>query len=149
MLDADMNVRYWKGLAQKCLWKDRSGRIFLAVISCGTVAGWSIWENWPTVWKFLSCLSTLVAVILPFMKYESTIKDVAYLSGKWLEVLQEYEGYWRRIESGEDAKGIEKQYMKTKAKERPLVEKEAKIIRDKKLLDQCYEEVLRSRGLTQ
>jgi hypothetical protein len=74
---------------------------------------------------------------------------VAYLSGKWLEVLQEYEGYWRRIESGEDTKGIEKQYMKTKAKERPLIEKEAKIIRDKKLLDQCYEEVIRSRGLTQ
>ncbi len=149
MLDADMNVRYWKALAQRYAKRDRLVKIFLAITTSGTVAGWAVWEARPYLsylWKFLSGLSALVAISQPYFKYQATIKDVSYLSGKWWEQLTAYEDLWRRIENG-DVKGIEKRFADTKKKEMELVRKETTLPNDVKLAKKCQAEVNHSRCL--
>ena len=47
LLDADMNVRYWKYMAQRLVKRDCNTKIFLAVMSSSTVGSWWIWEDIP------------------------------------------------------------------------------------------------------
>ena len=147
MLDANMNVRYWKYLTQRYSIRERVLKILLAITSSGTVAGWTIWSKVPELWQSLSSLSALIAIALPILNYPKLIETMADLSGKWWEVKREYEDYWISLEAGESFDSISPRYNKTKSKEDVLVKTESRLPYDEKLLRKCQEEVLRSRGL--
>lgn len=148
ILDADMNTRYWRYLTQRYVNWDRNIKIFLAVTSSGTVASWAIWNQIPYLWQILSGISALVAIISPIMNYQRVIDSTSDLSGKWWELMRQYETFWRRVESGKTNKTVEKEFTSVKAKEDDLVKKEAKLPQDMKLLRRCQAEVLHSRGLS-
>ncbi|MGP8322044.1 MAG: hypothetical protein ACT6FE_06955 [Methanosarcinaceae archaeon] len=147
MLDADMNVRYWKYLTQRYSNRDRNIKIFLAITSSGAVAGWSIWNEIPFLWQVLSGISAIIAIVSPILNYQKIIESTSDLSGKWWELLRYYESFWLNVKNGEIDKRIEKEYTRTKAKEDALVKEETKLPQDIKLLRECQNEVLRSRGL--
>ena len=147
MLDADMNVRYWKYLTQRYSNRDRNIKIFLAITSSGAVAGWSIWNEIPFLWQVLSGISAIIAIVSPILNYQKIIESTSDLSGKWWELLRYYESFWLNVKNGEIDKRIEKEYTRTKAKEDALVKEETKLPQDIKLLCECQNEVLRSRGL--
>ena len=147
MLDADMNVRYWKYLTQRYSNRDRNIKILLAITSSGVVAGWSIWNEIPFLWQVLSGISAIIAIVSPILNYQKIIESTSDLSGKWWELLRYYESFWLNVKNGEIDKRIEKEYTRTKAKEDALVKKETKLPQDIKLLRECQNEVLRSRGL--
>jgi len=146
MLDADMNVRYWKYLAQRYVNRDRGVKIFLALTSSGTVASWSIWNSIPLIWQILSALSLIIAVISPILNYQKVIESVSDLSGKWWELEKEYEIFWRRAQKDIDDK-LEGEYRNVKMKEYDLIKKETHLPMDMKLLKECQKEVLHGRGL--
>ena len=147
MLDADMNVRYWKYLTQRYSNRDRNIKIFLAITSSGTVAGWSIWNEIPFLWQVLSGISAIIAIVSPILNYQKIIEATSDLSGKWWELLRYYESFWINVKNGQTDNRIEKEYTRTKAKEDALVKKETKLHQDIKLLRECQNEVLHSRGL--
>ena len=147
MLDAEMNVRYWKYLTQRYSNRDRNIKIFLAITSSGALASWSIWNEIPFLWQFLSGLSAVIAIVSPILNYQKIIESTSDLSGKWWELFRHYETFWRNVINNEIDKRIEKEYTKTKAKEDILVKKETKLPQDIKLLRKCQQEVLHSRGL--
>lgn len=147
MLDADMNVRYWRYLTQRYVRRDRNIKIFLAITSSGAVAGWSVWNDIKYLWQILSGLSALIAVVSPILNYQKLIEVTSDLSGKWWELMRHYEAFWRRVKNGELSERIEKEFTNSRAKEDDLVKRETKLPQDMKLLRKCQEEVLHSRGL--
>jgi hypothetical protein len=147
MLDADMNVRYWRCLAQRYTKRDRYIKIFLALSSSGTVASWAFWSEWSLVWKILSGLSAAIATASPILNYPGLVESLSFLSGKWWDAKKDYENYWTRYESGESPDQIQKEFYQTKSRETELVRMENKLPYNKRLLKRCQKEVLTSRGL--
>ena len=147
MLDAELNVRYWKYLAHRYTKYDQTLKIFLALVSSGAVAGWSIWGGYPEVWKFLSGLSAIVAIALPILNFQKQIESMSLLSGKWFELTIEYEEQWRKLNNGTSEKKIESMHTNTKKKEAILVQKEVKLPHDNRLLRKCFNEVKRTHGI--
>jgi hypothetical protein len=148
MLDADMNVRYWRYLTQRYVNRDQNIKIFLALTSSGTVASWSIWENGSYLWQILSAVSALIAIASPILNYQKVVEATCDLSGEWWELKRDYEMLWRRVEKGENGESVEKGLKNAEIKENDLVRKEARLAGNKRLLRKCQDEVLRSRGLT-
>lgn len=147
LLDAELNVRYWKKLVQRYTKYDRLLKIFLAAISSGAVAGWSLWGDYPWAWKFLSSSSALVAIALPILNFQRQIESMSLLCGKWFELKVAYEEQWRKINDSSDTKQIEAAYNRTKKHEAQLVQKETKLPHDEKLLQECFSEVKTAYGI--
>lgn len=148
MLDADMNSRYWKALTARYSRRETVLKIFLAIMASGTVAGWGIWEEHSNMWKFLSAMSALLAIALPILNYQKVIEKFSALAGNWGELRIEYEDMWLGVESHPDNQSLERTYKKFRATEKSLEKKEPKNISDDKdLLQQCFNDVKKSRGL--
>ncbi len=148
MLDADMNARYWKCLVQRYSARDKTLKIFMAVMASGTVAGWGWWETIPWLWKSLSSVSALVAISLPILNYQKSIEQMSGLAGKWGELRIEYEDLWVQVRNKSEPKTLESAYKKFRKIESALQEREAKLPEDKKLVLRCFNEVKKARGLT-
>lgn len=148
MLDSDMNVRYWKCLVRRYSNYDKYSKIFLALISSGTVASWTIWNNIPLLWQLLSSCSAIIAVALPILNYQKNIEIMSDLSGMWAEIKNEYENIWSTLSRTSNINEISQQCERIKGKEVPLVKQESKLPNDKKLLLRCHEEVSTARGIT-
>src|SRR4051794_21981982 len=72
LLEVELNKTYWRRIAEIYLQWDRNAKIFLAVISSGTVAAWitsmqaaNLPINLEVVWKIMSGISAILAVPLP------------------------------------------------------------------------------------
>lgn len=146
MLDADMNERYWSHLSRKYYYRDRHSKMFLAIMSSGTVASW-FWSDIQIIWKILSACSALLAIALPIINLPKMISNMGVLKQYWSEIKIDYEITWIALEQGKSEIVIEKQYKKIKQKENKANQNETNMPHDKKLLWQCREEVLLSRGL--
>lgn len=150
MLDADMNARYWKILVGSYSARDKYLKIFMAVVASGTVAAWGIWTECPSVWRFLSGLSAIIAVVLPILDDQKSIGQMSFLSGKWGELRIEYENLWLKVESYGVSTGsgeIDTAFKEFRKMESSLQEKETELPTNKKLLMKCFQEVKKTRGL--
>lgn len=147
MLDADMNVRYWDHLNRRFYKRDKNVKIFLAIMASGTVASWGILIDIPILWKFLSGISAVTAIVLPIVDWPKSIGVMSKLKRKWMEIQYDYEELWskRRMLNQNQ---LLKEHNKIKRKELRVSEMETNLPNDKKLLIKCQEEVLKSRGLS-
>jgi len=146
MLDADMNVRYWGYLGRRYYALDKYSKIFLAVMSSGTVASWGIWTDIDILWKVLSGISALIAISLPILNFQRQIELVTAQRREWLYLKNEYDNLWL-ILTAKAAEEVVKEYKKLKTREITTTKDESKLPHDEKLLNKCYQEVLVSRGL--
>ncbi|MGO9376335.1 MAG: hypothetical protein ACLQBD_30160 [Syntrophobacteraceae bacterium] len=147
MLDADMNVRYWSHLGSRYYTRDLYSKIFLAVMSSGTVASWGFWSEFPIIWKIFSAASALLAIALPLLDWPKQISSMAGLNQKWTEIKMEYELLWLRLEKGQSGDNTEKEYALIREKEARLSQGGFNLPSDRKLVSICYDEVLEGRGL--
>ena len=147
ILDSDMNVRYWKYLVRRYSNYDKFSKIFLALMSSGTVASWTIWNNVPLLLQFLSSCSAVIAVALPILNFQKNIETMSDLSGKHAQIKNEYESIWSTLSRTSNIEKITQQCEKIKEKEVSLVKQESKLPKKKKLLLQCHKEVLKARGV--
>ena len=81
MLDADMNERYWAQLSRNYHQKNKSIKIFLALMTSGTVASWSIWDEVDILWKVLSAIAAAISIAFPILKLEIMIERMSVLKG--------------------------------------------------------------------
>ncbi len=149
LLDADMNVRYWTHLGTRYYNRDKYIKIFLAVMSSGAVASWGFWEQVDILWKILSGVSALIAIAVPILGWSSMIEKMARLKQQWTQIRSEYELLWLDVRQREDQNNILEGYKKTKMSESEVSVHETNLPKDKKLLIECWEEVVASRGLSQ
>lgn len=150
LLDADLNARYWSHLTRGYYNWDKWSKIFLAAMASGTVASWSFWaevEIGIKLWQLLSAISALLAIALPILNWPKMIQSMTALQQQWMQMRADYEILWMRLKGGTDMQQVEKEWTRLKQKESRVATEEYHLPRKKKLLDQCYEEVLESRGL--
>jgi len=147
LLNAELNVTYWKKLVQCYQKRDLFFKIFLAVVTSGTVASWGIWNEFPVIWKILSSFSAVVAIALPILNYHRLVESMSNLAGEWCELKAEYHDQWLKIKNNKNIELISNQYKETKLKEGMLVKKEIKLPHKEKLINLCYEEVKKTYGL--
>lgn len=147
MLDADMNVRYWAELGRRYYKRDIRYKIFLAAMSSGTVASWGIWSEVELLWKILSAISALVAVALPILNWPKMIQSIGNVKQKWVDIKADYEVLWIEENSKKDQAVLEEEFKKIKKREATASQQETNLPKKDKLLDECWEDVLKSRGL--
>jgi hypothetical protein len=150
LLTADMNVRYWNQIRYRYSRNDTWTKIFLAATSSSTVATWGFWAEISWVWKSLSAISALLAVALPILNWNRKLSDIADLHGRWVQIRNEHETLWRRMESGiVSATEAESTFQNIRNKEAEAETHAVAAIvkKDKNLVDSCYQEVLIERGV--
>ena len=143
LLDAEMNVRYWSVICHRYSRYDVWSRAFLAITSSSTVASWEFWSQLPWLWKSLSAVSALVAIILSVVDLPKRISRVSVLVARWKHSEVEYQLLWQndRALSSPQAKS---KYRVCKNKEIDTKAHEQTLPRDQKLLKRCYDEVCRA-----
>ena len=148
MLDADMNKRYWSELSNRYYTRDKWAKIFLAVMTSGTVASWGFWSQYVFLWKGLSALSAIIAIALPILNWPKMIQNMNVLKEKWLSIKYQYELLWLDVKDGiKDETKIKKEFKNIREKESILCQKEANLPNKPKLLLKCREDVKKSRGI--
>lgn len=150
MLDADLNVRYWGHLSRRYHARDLYSKIFLAIMSSGTVASWGFWGEIQIVWKIFSAMAAMTAIILPFLNWSNMIGKMVEIQQIWIKLQNDYDLLWTTLKDGRKAETeFEGDFKKIKGEEVLVSQKECNVPVpvDKKLSNQCYDEVLSSRGL--
>lgn len=141
MLDADMNERYWGALGRRYSGREKYAKVFLAVFSStSAIASWSIWTNYPAIWKVLLSLSALVAIALPILNYSGTAEKAVDQKSKWAKLLSENEILWAKLEKDPDL-DVEREFRSIKDAMAQTGKDDATIPLDKGLRRQAYEEV--------
>ena len=147
MLDADMNVRYWAELGRRYYKRDKTYKIFLAAMSSGTVASWGIWSEVQLLWKILSAISAVVAIALPILNWPKMIQSIGNVKQKWVDIKADYEVLWIEVNNNKDQAVLGEEFKKIRKREATASQQESNLPKKDKLLDKCWEAVLKSRGL--
>ena len=145
MLDAEMNVCFWDLLSARYSKWDTSLKIIIAVAASGTVAGWSIWSQYPGGWKVFSAIACLAALMHPYFCSSDVLKRISGLVGTWKEVFIEYELLWYD-DNGFTAERTWTQFGRIKHREAAI--DETRLPKSPKLVRKAFRHVLEKRGLT-
>lgn len=149
MLTAELTQLYWEKLGHTYRSYDRNSKIFLAISTSSTVASWTLWVQVDILWKILSGLSALIAIVVPVLRWEYFIEKTSELKEGWLDVSHEYQNLWLKVET----KSItsDKSVLKIRddifRKEKSLDSKSSSLPRDRKLIELCDDEIRTRRGL--
>ena len=146
LLGADFNKRYWNHLIRRYSKRDKYTKIFLATMSSSTVASWGIWNEIDILWKALSAISAITAIALPILDWSKTISRMSDLAGTWSRIEYEYENLWLKLQNDSPINQVEDEYMRIRGEVAGL--DDTGLPEDVKLNEQCRNEVLESRGLT-
>jgi hypothetical protein len=148
-LDSNFNERYWRLITEKYSKRDFYLKLFLAISASGTIAGWSIFAEYPVSWKTLSAAAAIASIASPLLAYGKKVEAAAGHAGKWADLRIRYEEIWETWRSKGDAKIIKQEHAKLLkvAIELTNVEPGLKISEDKKLATRAQQDVLRAAGL--
>jgi hypothetical protein len=147
LLDADQNSRYWRAMTLRFIRRERAAKIFLAIVSSATVAGWGFWRETGWVWQGLSVISAIVSVALPVYDVPRLVESMVELNDKWSQLINDYEEMWTSRNSISDA-DYQEGMKKAKTIEAELSKKATKLPHDDdELGTKTYNEVLQERQL--
>jgi hypothetical protein len=147
MLDAEMNDRYWRDRASDFAQREKGLKVFLAITSSATVAGWTVWHNVPIVWQILSGVSAVIAVALPILDYTSQVERASDLRSEWWDLAGEYRTLWVELNANLKAP-ISDRLRPLQGRETEMAKIESKYFkRDEALVKKSQRAVLVARGL--
>jgi hypothetical protein len=147
-LDSNFNECYWRLVTEKYSKRDFGLKLFLAISASGTVAGWSIFAEFPALWKTLSAAAALGSIASPLLAYGKKVEAAAAHAGKWADLRIRYDELWETWLSKGDADLINREHAKLQkvAIELTKVEPGLKISEDKMLAARAQQNVLRAAG---
>ncbi|MBU4472797.1 MAG: hypothetical protein KJ842_01405 [Candidatus Omnitrophica bacterium] len=148
-LDADMNVRYWAHLSRIYHIRNMWVKIFVSITASGTVLSWLFISNNPCLWKTLSTIAALVAIVQLFLGWEGCLEKMYSLEKEWVQIKNDYELLWIALRNKKkSASELEENYKQLKVRETNLLYIGHGLPTNKgKLIRKCQMEVLSSRGL--
>lgn len=149
MLDSDFNERYWRAVTQKYTAYDLYVKIFLAITASGTVAGWSIFQDYPSIWKLLSACAALTSISSHFLGYGKKMEVAASHAGTWADLRVRYADLWDIYASKGETEFVAEEHSRLKKIFVELESKEPKlkIPSDETLARKCQQDVLKSKRL--
>ena len=109
-----MQERYWNTMVQakfSCYYlemqhessvkMERSINIFLAIMSCGSIAGWAIWNRFAIIWAILVAFSQVISAILHFLPYSKRAEELFKYCWELNEISRKMEHDWFAVASGD------------------------------------------------
>jgi hypothetical protein len=154
LLDADLSRRYYEVLAERYRKLDVMTKVFLAAMSSGAAAGWTIWSDsalYPlgvACWRVLSGASAVLAVASPILNYPRKRECSGRLAAEYFEIMQNYELLWLEAEDGKKNEQVRTELKRIGQRETKLAPFGYELPRGiERLRSRCRAEVLRSRGL--
>ena len=153
MLDAEMNVRYFGHLSRRYSQMDKWLKIFVAVCSSASVAGWQFRKgtlgslDLTKVWHGLSAVAALAAITLPIMDFGKTIRDTSSLRSKWISIAHEYKLLWHQFGNLAEHE-LQTRYAHILKMEEGLAEIESGLPYKPRLVLRAQKEVVTARALS-
>ncbi len=80
---------------------DRSIKIFLALVSSGSIAGWAVWKDAQLLWGILIAASQVINAIRSYLPYKERMKALSALARELDELAIHTEIKWLEIAAGE------------------------------------------------
>lgn len=80
---------------------DRSIKIFLAITSSASIAGWAVWQEYGFVWGMLIAASQVINAIRQFLPYKERLKSFSGLARELEEIAIYTELKWLEVAAGE------------------------------------------------
>ena len=149
LLNSEYSLKLWSRLGEKYTLYDKLTRILLAFTASGTVAGWYIWEQYEFTWKFLSGLSAIIAIALPIISLNESLKTITNNYQKELEIQIDFNNLWKDRKYCSE-KELREKYNKISEKEKNYqltVTVNFLLKNSNKVKEECREEVLKARGI--
>jgi len=153
MLDSELTSEYYATLAGRFSKRDKFAKIFLAVMSSGTVAGWSIWHGSNAnavatgAWRGLSAAAAVTSIVLPILNYSKKVEWASTLKAAYRATTNDLGSLWLRRGTLTEA-GLVTALDKILEKEETLAATESHFPeRDDKLLKQCQQCIIKRRGI--
>lgn len=149
MLDSDFNSRYWRAIAEKYSRWDLYIKVFLALSASGSVAGWVVWAEFPTIWKILSASAAIASISSPLLNFSKKAEVSASHAGFWSDLRVRYADLWDKFQANGESPVISKENEQLKKifRDLELKEPKLKIPEDKKISTRCQREVLKSKHM--
>ena len=85
----DMQKRYWHEMVQtkftmyyidfyheNSVKIDRRMNMFLAIVACGSIAGWAVWNQLAIIWACFVALSQVLNAIKPYLPYSKRVEGL-------------------------------------------------------------------------
>ena len=109
----DMQKRYWHEMVQvkfsvyyvdqyygNSVKIDRRLNMFLAIVACGSIAGWAIWNKFALIWACIVALSQVINVLKPYLPYSKRVELLQkyYIDSSLLYAKMEYD--WLNVANG-------------------------------------------------
>jgi len=147
MLDADMNARYWRYMVRRAMFLDNSMKYLIAATTSSTAPGLLFLQAYQPIWNILVVVSALMALALSILDYKTKIERLFFLSEHWARLRHDYEYLWHTMKNYSDPKSLNDTVKKLKDREANLDKKEIGLPIIKRLLNRCFDEVKKARGL--
>ena len=84
------------------------------ISTAGSIAGWSLWDTYPSIWACVIAASQIVQVIKPLMPFSKRIVSLSGYIHEANNFAYEVESRWNRFMSGDPITAEELCFMKTK-----------------------------------
>ena len=92
-------------------------------------------------------LTPTATVALPILNWPKMIQSIGNVKQKWVDIRADYEVLWIEVNSKKDQAVLEEEFKKIKKREATASQQETNLPKKDKLLDECWEDVSKSRGL--
>lgn len=142
MYQLKVHLNYMESLLEKDEKCDRYIKIFMAIASSGSIAGWVIWKDLSFLWGLVIAISQVLNAILPFLPYKERIKCYRLFLNDLEEIFIYAELKWFDISSGKlSEEEIHKLWIEIKSKKhKSLVKNNIVIIPDNSDLSEKAED---------
>jgi hypothetical protein len=146
MLDAEMNVLYFEYLGNAYAKKDKCLKIFLAIISSGSVASWTIVSGYDIIWKILTIVTALIATVYPFLGWNEQLRKISSIRSHWIEIFHDTESLWIEYSEKPSKRGLKDNLRIIKKDIAKVLVEEDFLSKNSNLQNKCYNEIRKKRG---
>ena len=140
MLTAHLNYYYWDHLGRLYYRSDKGLRILIAVFSSSAVAAWAVGELYPSIWKTLTGITAVAAVVQPLLDLSKKIAEISDLRRVWGELRVNWEELWN-TEAWDDLPDVIESVNKLNRDVVKVSELEQHLPRRKRLIKKCERRV--------
>lgn len=100
MIQTKFEYLYFNLFYEQSVKANRLLGIFLAVASCGSIAGWALWSQFAVVWAVIIALSQVINAINPFIPYADRVTELFELKVAILGLFRQLELEWYNVAEG-------------------------------------------------
>ena len=119
-----VHVFYLENYLEKTESTDRYLKMFLAIASNGSIAGWAIFQHLQMVWALIIAVSQLINAVKDHLPYSKRLKALNSLTNDLESLFLSMENHWFNVSEGKlTEEEIHKLQMKIKEQRRQIIQK--------------------------